>query len=298
MQLTATEARLDQEELGVVIKVRRDRIRRCEDQPRTWFDPDRLKELADSIAAVGQKIPVIVRKVKGDPEHDYELVDGERRWLACEMKGIKYMIACVTDKTDPEEIFEDSVTVNNGREGHTTLEKAHAMQRLRKRRSVEEIAKIFTCSTALVYQHMNLLKLPPQVLQLMEPSTPEERRIVFSVAVLFFRIPIPDEQIELALEISEKGLSVNQAKHLIEMRAAKLGFSVKHPERRPSDDYNIFAQFWHRTCDQLHIFNEAGVDRYKKLFQFRKAGDHMALMTVVEECQKITAEILGKLRRI
>lgn len=71
---------LDIEELGRVISVPRSFIRPFPGQPRKFFDQQKLKELADSIKAVGQKVPGLVVEIKeeGSP-HKYELVDGQRR---------------------------------------------------------------------------------------------------------------------------------------------------------------------------------------------------------------------------
>lgn len=69
--------------VGSIILIGRDRIRTSVKQPRKHFSLARLHDLAKSIAEIGQKTPVVVRPVCGDPCHEWELVDGERRFRAC-----------------------------------------------------------------------------------------------------------------------------------------------------------------------------------------------------------------------
>ncbi len=70
-----------------IVEILRDRIRPFANQPREYFNESALKDLARSIKAVGQQVEIRVRPLAGDPKHDYELIDGQRRWLACQMIG-------------------------------------------------------------------------------------------------------------------------------------------------------------------------------------------------------------------
>ena len=70
-----------------VRRIPRNQIRRFPDQPRSYFDAKDMGDLAASIEEIGQQTPIVVKAITGDPKHGFELVDGERRWIACGMAG-------------------------------------------------------------------------------------------------------------------------------------------------------------------------------------------------------------------
>src|SRR3989344_9390147 len=142
-------------DISQVRRIPRLKIRRFSDQPRTYFDARDMSDLAASIEEIGQQTPIVVKAIVGDPKHDYELVDGERRWIACGMVGVETMLAWVKNVTDVEEQFVSSVVGNFGRSGHTALEIAQAIDRIRKSSKMQKfssgeqvarIAKIFVRS--------------------------------------------------------------------------------------------------------------------------------------------------------
>lgn len=121
-------------------------------------------ELAGSINAIGQVLPIIVTETSDLPGYKAQLVDGERRLAACQYlkKGV---VAFIWDgKTDPEDIYALSVAANFGRQKHDPIEILHAILRFRKsQKSYQEIATIFGKSVAWVCQHYILRKLHPTV---------------------------------------------------------------------------------------------------------------------------------------
>ncbi|MCG8099363.1 MAG: ParB/RepB/Spo0J family partition protein, partial [Candidatus Thiodiazotropha taylori] len=74
-----------------------DLIQRGRYQPRREFDPDSLRELADSIAAQGVIQPVVVRAVENDR---YELIAGERRWRAAQQAGLDEIPVVIKEVTE------------------------------------------------------------------------------------------------------------------------------------------------------------------------------------------------------
>lgn len=205
-----------------VERIPRVKIRRFEGQPRTFFDPGELAELAASIEEVGQQTPILVKRMSGDQKHDYELIDGERRWLACGMIGVETMLALIKEPRDSEDQFLSSVVANFGRVGHTPLETAKAIERLRASKQmqrysageqVERIAKICARSTPWVYQHLALLRLDPKVQAMLEPSVPKDKRLDLSIA-LYLTSLHTELQLEIAEEVVRKGLKLKEAAFL------------------------------------------------------------------------------------
>lgn len=129
---------------GQVLTIPTARIRPLADQPRRYFDKEELAALERSIMKRGQLQPGLVRKIKGDPKHEFELIDGQRRWHACTKVGVPYR-AIVVQPTDDEDQFEMSIASNFQRAEHTPMEVSAAIDRLSKRggRTMDEIAVLF-----------------------------------------------------------------------------------------------------------------------------------------------------------
>ena len=176
-------------EVSKVERILRNQIRRFTDQPRNFFDAKDMNDLAASIEEIGQQTPIVVKAVIGDPKHKYELVDGERRWIACGMAGVDTMLAWVRPIKDSDEQFVASVVGNFGRSSHTPLEISQAINRIRKSKRMEsfspgeqiaKIAKIFARSEPWVYSHLALLRLHPEVQAMMSPTISEELLLTMS----------------------------------------------------------------------------------------------------------------------
>ncbi len=264
---------------GVLAMIAHKRIRKFMGQPRRYFDPEKMKELARSIRSKGQKVPIEVKPIVGDPEADYELVDGERRWLACGMAEVPTMLAWVKEIKDAEEQFVDSVVSNFGREGHTPLETAHAIVRIMANKSyagltrtaqIKQAADLFARSSAWIYQHLNLLNLHPEVQQMLEPTARPGHRLSFSVAVYLNNIRDLALQLEVAKEIAEKDLKLNKARALVRKRMNLAGIKPDGRGRRPSDDFKIFERFVERLSEDAERVLEMPMKEFKKLLTERR----------------------------
>ncbi|MCI5108862.1 MAG: ParB/RepB/Spo0J family partition protein, partial [Candidatus Pacebacteria bacterium] len=139
-----------------------------EDQPRTYFDQDKLNALGRSIKVAGQMMPIVVKPLTGNPEYIFQLVDGERRLQASIFVGMETIRAIIR----PNANFKDSVIMNLCREGHTPLEMAYVFKRLIDEfgHSVQEVADMTGRSITSVYQHLKILTLDPEVQALMDPA--------------------------------------------------------------------------------------------------------------------------------
>lgn len=263
------------EKLGEVILVPRVLIRPFPDQPRKYFDQQKLKELAASIKAVGQQVPGFVKEISGNHSpHKYELVDGQRRWHAIDMAGIEKMKVIVIGAKDTEEQFLISVVANFGRAEHGPLEIASAIQRFRNNgMSLSQIAEIFGRSATWVYQYHKILQLDPEVQKMMSPETPKDCRLTFSVALMLADVP-KDLQKKIADTIIGEKLKIGQARNIIRRRAERMGFKVGDPNRPPVEDYRNLCSLVGRMKRELEIFEEMPQEFFDKMFQFREQEDH------------------------
>lgn len=269
---------------GKELRVLRTKIRPFADQPRRYFDTQQLQELADSIAEVGQVTPVLVRKLEDDPNCDYELIDGQRRWFACRMAGVETLRAFVMEVRDADHQFLLSSVANFGRADHTPLEAAYAIKYFRDRDiPVERIAKMFARSTVWVYQHLRLLKLHPDAQALMSPNLPEERRLSLSTAILLTDLS-SDVHVEIATTIIGSGMKLKQARHYMHRRAEVMGVKIGNLARTPHQDYKLLQSFVGRFRREMEMFLGMPSTFFKDMFHHRVLGDHAAIIAKLEEC--------------
>lgn len=129
-------------------------------QPRKYFDPDKLNELADNIELLGVLQRVLVQRI----DDGYQLIAGERRWRACELRGRKLIPARVVNATE-DQIELICLTENLQREGLTVIEEAEAYQRAidNLKCTQSDLAKKLGLSQGQVSNRIRLLKNPPAI---------------------------------------------------------------------------------------------------------------------------------------
>jgi len=266
----------DSEKVGEVIVIPRSHIRPFANQPRKYFDQAKLMSLAESIKETGQLVPIFVRELENNngSAHRYELIDGQRRWHACDIAGVKKMKAIVLSVQDEEEQFTISVISNFGRVDHDAVETALAIKRFRdNNKTVAQIAKTFARSEPWVYQHLKILKLDQEVLNMMSPEIPEEDRLIFSTALLLADLP-PDLQKKIAKTVVGNKIKHLQAKNIIRSRAEKLGIKIGDPDRAPNKDYNVLRSFVGKVKRELEVFLSMPQTFFDRMFQSRDGEEH------------------------
>ena len=138
-----------------------DAIRPNPDQPRRFFDPEGLEELADSIRALGILQPLTVRRT---PE-GWELVAGERRLRAAALAGLD-RVPCIPIQTDSQNSSLLALVENLQRRDLDFFEEALALDKLLRTYclSQDEVARRIGKSQSAVANKLRLLRLPPAVL--------------------------------------------------------------------------------------------------------------------------------------
>jgi ParB family chromosome partitioning protein len=138
-------------------------MRPCEFQPRQNFDPESLKELADSIAAHGIIQPILVRPMP-DEENAYEIIAGERRWRAAQIAQLHQVPVTIQYLTDSD-VMELALIENLQRENLTAIEEAEAYQRLIEHygHTQEKLAAGLGKSRSHIANMLRLLTLPQSV---------------------------------------------------------------------------------------------------------------------------------------
>ncbi|MDA2968671.1 MAG: ParB/RepB/Spo0J family partition protein [Actinomycetota bacterium] len=136
-------------------------------QPRVHFDEDALKELADSIQAVGVLQPILVRPTPGKAKA-FEIIAGERRWRASMIAKLKVIPAIVRETNDLLSV-EQALVENLHRQDLTPLEEAAAYKQLLDdfKMTHEKVAERVGKSRSVITNALRLLALPPSILQLL-----------------------------------------------------------------------------------------------------------------------------------
>jgi ParB family chromosome partitioning protein len=182
-------------------------------QPRKDFADDALAELADSIARYGVLQPLLVRPIGDD---GYQLIAGERRWRAARMAGLTEVPVVVRELTD-EEAAALALIENLQREDLNDVEEAFGYKKLMDDFGLtqEEAAEKVGKSRPTVANALRLLKLPPEILDLVRNGS-----ISAGHARALLAFPTEAQMLETAQLIVDKGISVRETERLAK-KAAK-----------------------------------------------------------------------------
>ena len=143
-------------------------ISRNKFQPRLIFDELKLDELASSIKKNGVIQPIAVRKNK-EKDENYEIVAGERRWIAAQRAGLHEIPVVELDLND-HETLEVAIVENIQREDLNIIEEAKGYKRLQDEFNYdqEKIAKFMSKSRSHVSNTLRLLTLPKDVVMMLQ----------------------------------------------------------------------------------------------------------------------------------
>ena len=137
-------------------------------QPRTIFDEEKLKELSESIKKNGMIQPIAVRKNKSSSE-PYEIIAGERRWLAAQKAGLHEVPITILDLNDNESL-EVAIVENIQREDLNIVEEAKGYKRLSEEFGYDQdkIASMMSKSRSHISNTLRLLNLPKDIIAMLE----------------------------------------------------------------------------------------------------------------------------------
>tara|TARA_B100001996_G_scaffold379492_2_gene365330 strand:- start:131 stop:979 length:849 start_codon:yes stop_codon:yes gene_type:complete len=194
-------------------------------QPRKIFEENNLNELADSIKERGIIQPIIVRKSKND-KSKYEIVAGERRWLAAQKAGLHEVPVVLTDIDDAKSL-EFAIVENVQRHDLNAIEEAQSYKRLIDDFSYdqEKVAKFIGKSRSHIANSLRLLSLPKEIIDLILKNKLSQGHAKVLVGL--------ENSYFLAKKIVEKKLSVRQAENLVKF------FKSKNTSRKKLKDPNI-----------------------------------------------------------
>ena len=196
-------------------------------QPRKIFDEESLHDLTNSIKQRGIIQPIIVR-VSADHDSKYEIIAGERRWLAAQKAGLHEVPVVITNVNDLKSL-EFAIVENVQRHDLNVIEEARGYQRLIDEFSYdqEKVAQFIGKSRSHIANYLRLLNLPEEVLKLVE-----DKKISAGHAKIL--VGINNAQ-SIAKKIIEKNLSVRQTENLVRI------FKIKKQTFKSLKDPNLRA---------------------------------------------------------
>ena len=208
-------------------------------QPRKIFDETSLEELTNSIKERGMIQPIIVRK-SNSHKAKFEIIAGERRWLAAQRAGLHQVPVVITEADDLKSL-EFAIVENVQRHDLNPLEEAQGYKRLIEEFSYdqEKVSKFIGKSRSHITNSLRLLTLPDDIIKLIEAQklTAGHAKILVGLTNASF----------VASKIIEKKLSVRQAENFVKI------FKNKKQKSKTSKDTNIVAL-------ELSISNKIGLN--------------------------------------
>ena len=202
-------------------------------QPRKNFDAANLEDLTNSIKERGVIQPIIVRKSNTD-NSKYEIIAGERRWLAASKAGL-HDIPVVLTEADDLKSLEFAIVENVQRHDLNPLEEARGYKRLIDEFSYdqEKVSKFIGKSRSYITNSLRLLTLPNEVLKFIE-----EKKISAGHAKVLVGL---ENAYFIANKIIEKKLSVRQSENFVKIFRKKKTSFIKSSDPNIQDLENSIS---------------------------------------------------------
>ena len=235
-------------------------LQRNKYQPRTIFDQEKLEELSMSIKENGVIQPIAVRPNKYDAGK-YEIVAGERRWIAAQKAGLNQVPVIVLD-VDDQKTLEIAIIENVQRQDLNIIEEAKGYQRLSKEFGYDhdKISKFMSKSRSHISNTLRLLTLPEDVIGLLE-----EGKLTAGQARPLIGMPNASE---VAENIAKKKLAARKVEAMAQNKKAKVSEKIDDPNI--SFVRNEIESKLGLNVEILNKKNNSGkiVIKYKTLEQF------------------------------
>ncbi len=241
-------------------------------QPRKNFDEENLNDLVNSIKERGVIQPIIVRKSNTD-NSKYEIIAGERRWLAAQKAGLHDIPVVVTDADDLKSL-EFAIVENVQRHDLNPLEEAQGYKRLIDEFAYDQdkVSKFIGKSRSYISNSLRLLNLPKEVLDFVE-----QKKITAGHAKILVGL---DNASFLANRFIEKKLSVRQAENLVKIfrktkrnTASKVDSNIRDLENSISEKIGLSVSIKNNKNNKGTIsFYYKELDQLNKIIDIIKSG--------------------------
>jgi len=241
-------------------------------QPRKNFDEENLNDLVNSIKERGVIQPIIVRKSNMN-NSKYEIIAGERRWLAAQKAGLHEIPVVVTDADDLKSL-EFAIVENVQRHDLNPLEEAQGYKRLIDEFAYDQdkVSKFIGKSRSYISNSLRLLNLPKEVLEFVE-----QKKITAGHAKILVGL---ENAAFLANKFIEKKLSVRQAENLVKIfkktkrnTSSKVDSNIRDLENSISEKIGLSVSIKNNKNNKGTIsFYYKELDQLNKIIDIIKSG--------------------------
>ena len=241
-------------------------------QPRKNFDEENLNDLVNSIKERGVIQPIIVRKSNSN-NSKYEIIAGERRWLAAQKAGLHEIPVVVTDADDLKSL-EFAIVENVQRHDLNPLEEAQGYKRLIDEFAYDQdkVSKFIGKSRSYISNSLRLLNLPKEVLDFVE-----QKKITAGHAKILVGL---ENATFLANKFIEKKLSVRQAENLVKIyrkskrnTSSKVDTNIRDLENSISEKIGLSVSIKNNKNNKGTIsFYYKELDQLNKIIDIIKSG--------------------------
>jgi ParB/RepB/Spo0J family partition protein len=211
-------------------------------QPRTHFDEDGIKALAQSIALIGQTDAGTVRRSPTKPRR-YELIDGERRLRAIQFlhgnghSEIRYRATLVEmpGNYSDDAAFMLACVKNFNRAGHTSLEVSDAIHRMHDGMKIpmDQVAQFLGITVVWAYQMHGLQRLVNGVRCMLDPRLPRDEQLPVTAAIMISRMH-PKLQLETAHKVIARTVPIKSLRNHILKTSHEAGVEAGVRKEKPS----------------------------------------------------------------
>lgn len=238
-------------------------------QPRERFEPEKMKELINSIKEKGVIQPVLVRL----KDNVYELIAGERRWRAAKELKLEEVPVIIKRDVDDVSSLEISLIENIQREELNPIEEANAYKKLidQFEYTLDKVGQMVGRDKTTVSNSLRLLQLPVEI-----QNSVQEGAITTGHAKALLSVKNEYRQKKLAKSIVKYGLSVRQAERLVQVIS-----EIRRRVRRQKDPeiQRIEEELQHRLGTKVSIYQ--GKKRGRIEIQYFSHEDLQRLLNLI-----------------
>lgn len=245
-------------------------------QPRTKFDEEALKELAESIKEIGLIQPITIRKI-GDEE--YQIIAGERRFRAAQMAGLTSIPAYIRKAKD-EGMLEMALVENIQREDLDSIEIALSYQRLMEELEFtqEELSSRVGKKRSTIANYLRLLKLPAIIQKGLI-----DKQISMGHARAIINIENQETQIFIYNQIVKHGFSVRRVEEIVRDLDTNHGDGpAKGNKQKFPKEYQIIKKQLDSIFQSKIDFSMNEKGKGKIVIPFKSANDLERIVKIIE----------------
>jgi len=212
-------------------------------QPRTRFDDQGLRELADSIKSTGIIQPIVVRR---GPDGGYQLIAGERRLRASALAG-RNTVPAIVREADDREMLELALIENVQREDLNPIDEARGYQAVLTQVELthDEVSQRVGKHRSAITNSLRLLGLPPEVQDMVSRGT-----LTAGHGRALLALPTQGDQLAAARYVQSKGFSVRRTEALVQR---KLRRQATRPRSRSVEVTDIENRLQQRFATRVTV---------------------------------------------